>query len=449
MDVGTNAPPVSDDSPHPRGNARRPERRASRPLRVLAITRIFPNAVEPLSSPFNRQQFAALARLCDLKVMATIPWFPGAKLVRSSRSWSLRKVPARDVIAGIEVLHPRVAYVPGLAGLSGALEVASLLPGFLALRREIDVVLGSWAYPDGAAAVALARLIGVPAVIKVHGSDLNVQSTMFGPRTNLSVALPRVSRLVAVSAALGEKAISLGVARDRVNIVPNGTDASLFRVRDHEEARRALEALPDCPFAGPSWPRRTILYCGRIEREKGVIDLLQAFAAIAARAPELSLVLLGEGRAMAEAKALAQPLNHGSPRVTFLGARPLAQVPLWMGASTLVTLPSHAEGSPNVIREALACGRPVVGTNVGGIPELLTTRGGDVGALGAMVPAKDPAALGEALLDVANRDFDRDFDPQAIAAESGGSWEDSAKALHAVLKAAAGVESVESVESRT
>lgn len=444
MDVGTNAPSVSDPGSEARRGARPPERRPSKPLRVLAITRIFPNAVEPLSSPFNRQQFAALARLCDLKVMATIPWFPGAKLVRSSRSWGLRKVPSRDVIAGIEVLHPRVAYVPGLAGLSGALEVASLLPGFLALRREIDVVLGSWAYPDGAAAVALARLIGVPAVIKVHGSDLNVQSTMFGPRTNLAVALPRVSRLVAVSAALGEKAISLGVARDRVNIVPNGTDASLFRVRDHDEARRALEAEGNCPFAGASWPRRMILYCGRIEREKGVIDLLQAFAAIAARAPDLSLVLLGEGRAMAEAKDVARPLGV---RVTFLGARPLAQVPLWMGASTLVTLPSHAEGSPNVVREALACGRPVVGTNVGGIPELLTTRGGDVRALGAMVPAKDPASLGEALLDVAKRDLDGDFDPQAVAGESGGSWEDSAKALHAVLKAAAGVESVESVES--
>jgi hypothetical protein len=50
-------------------------------LRVLAITKIFPNAAEPLSAPFNRQQFAALARRCELEVMATIPWFPGAGLV--------------------------------------------------------------------------------------------------------------------------------------------------------------------------------------------------------------------------------------------------------------------------------------------------------------------------------------------------------------------------------
>jgi glycosyltransferase involved in cell wall biosynthesis len=249
---------------------------------------------------------------------------------------------------------------------------------------------------------------------------------MLGPRVNLSLALPRAARLVAVSAALGEKAIALGVARDRVAVVQNGTDASLFYVRDRSATRSALP----WPAKSP-WPHRMVLYCGRIERDKGVIDLLNAFSAIASRATDLSLALLGEGRAMAEAKAMAEPLGE---RVVFLGARPLVEVPLWMAASTLVTLPSHAEGSPNVIREALACGRPVVGTAVGGIPELLSDGGGSAHALGAMVPAHDPPALGAALLDVAGREFD----PAAIRARSGGSWEESAAALLAVLRAAHG-----------
>lgn len=389
-------------------------------LRVLAITRIFPNAVEPLSAPFNRQQFAALGRICDLRVMATIPWFPGSRFVKSSKTWGLRTVPAHDVIAGLEVTHPRTLYVPGLAGISGALEVASLLPGFLARRRDIDVVLGSWAYPDGAAAVGLARLIGVPAVVKAHGSDLNVQSTMRGPRQNLAFALPRAARVVAVSAALGEKAISLGVRRERVAVVSNGTDASLFQVRERAAARAGLE------WPG-AWPERLVLFVGRVERAKGVLELVEAFARIADRAPDLALAILGEGACLAEAKAKAAPLGG---RVRFLGARPLREVPQWMAASTLVTLPSHAEGSPNVIREALACGRPVVATDVGGIPELLTTA--PPGQLGAMVPARDPAALGDAILDTAYRDFDA----QAIRAQSGGSWEESASALLRVLESA-------------
>ncbi len=389
-------------------------------LRVLAITRIFPNAVEPLSSTFNRQQFAALGRLCQLEVMATIPWFPGASLVKGSKAGALRQVPARDVIEALAVTHPRVVYVPGLPGVSGALEIASLLPSFLPRCRKVDVVLGSWAYPDGAAAVALGKLANLPVVVKAHGSDLNVQGAMLGPRTNLALALPRASRVVAVSAALCDRAVALGAPRERVVVIPNGTDASLFHVRDRDATRAGLG------WPG-GWPARVVLYCGRIERAKGALDLLDAFARIAPRAPDLGLALLGDGSAMADAKAKAAALGA---RVHFLGARPLAEVPLWMGACDLLTLPSHAEGSPNVVREALASGRPVVGTNVGGIPELIGGR--DAGDVGALVPAKDPAALGEALLDVAGRTYDA----RKIAARSGVSWDDSARALLSVLATA-------------
>jgi teichuronic acid biosynthesis glycosyltransferase TuaC len=390
------------------------------PLRVLVITRIFPNAQEPLSSPFNRQQFAALGRLCHVEIMATIPWFPGAgvlgRLARAGHAVRLAAVPARDVIDGLAVVHPRVVYVPRFgAALSGALEVASLARAVLARRHRVDVVLGSWAYPDGAAAVALARMIGVPAVIKAHGSDLNVLGAMRGPRANLALALPRAARVVAVSRALGDKASELGAPRSRVEIVPNGIDTSLFHVRDAAEARAALGLPP----AG-----RIILYCGRLERPKGVFDLLDAFAGIAGQAEDLSLVLLGEGSARAEAEARAKPFGA---RVRFVGARPLAEVPVWLAASTLVTLPSWNEGSPNVVREALACGRPVVGTSVGGIPELVTDD-----ALGRLVPARSPAELGRALLSAAGTEFDAAY----IAAQGGGSWEDSAARLLGVLRAA-------------
>jgi teichuronic acid biosynthesis glycosyltransferase TuaC len=384
---------------------------------VLVITRIFPNALEPLSAPFNRQQFAALGRLCHVEIMATIPWFPGAGLLRRwSKAGGLRAVPLREQIDGLEVHHPRVLYVPRYgAGLSGALEVASLVRDVVARRRSVDVVLGSWAYPDGAAAVALARMIGVPAVIKAHGSDLNVLASMRGPRANLAVALPRASRVVVVSKALGEKAVNLGAERSGIAVVANGVDASLFHVRDQGAARRSLGWVGDGPM---------ILYCGRLERAKGVRDLLAAFGRIASAEPRLSLVLLGEGKARAEIEAMARPFGD---RVRLLGARPFDEVPTWMAASSLVTLPSHNEGSPNVVREALACGRPVVATSIGGIPELLTSS-----ALGEMVPVGDTEALGRALLLVARRPFDA----ERIASAGGGSWDDSAAALLAVLQAA-------------
>jgi len=383
-------------------------------MRVLVITRVFPNAVEPLSSPFNRQQFAALGRLCDVEIMATIPWFPGSRWLRRwRRSPGLHAVPACDVIDGLTVVHPRVLYLPKVgAGLSAALEVASLLPEVAARRLAVDVILGSWAYPEGVAAVALGRLLGVPSVIKVHGSDLNVIASMLGPRANLALAMPRAARVVAVSRSLGEKARSLGVASERIAVVPNGVDTSLFHVQDCDAARAELRL----PARGAM-----VLYCGRLERAKGVFDLLAAFLALAPREPSLSLVLLGEGSARREAELMARPLG---PRVTFAGARPLAEVPTWMAASTLVTLPSHDEGSPNAVREALACGRPVVATSVGGIPELITSR-----VLGELVPVRDPCALAQALVAVAHRPTHAG----TIAARSGGSWHESAASLLDVL----------------
>jgi glycosyltransferase involved in cell wall biosynthesis len=385
-------------------------------MRVLVITKIFPNALEPLSSPFNRQQFAALGRLCEVEVLATIPWFPLARaFARWSAAGRLAEVPSHDRIDGLTVSHPRTLFVPRYGhAISAALYAASLLPEILKRRGQVDVVLGSWAYPDGAAAVVLAELLKVPCVVKLHGSDINVVAKLPGPRKNLQWALPRARRVVAVSRALGEEVIALGVPRERVAIVQNGVDAAIFHPRERAEARAQL-GLPD-----GKW----VVYVGRLERTKGVIDLLDAIS----RTPNLQLALVGDGAARAEVDAAAAKIGA---RVKVLGARPLDEVPLWMAAADVVTLPSWNEGTPNVILEALACGRPVVATRVGGIPDLI-----DQSLLGELVPAHDAAALADSLQRVA----DRPHDAPAIAAQGArGGWDASARRLYEVLSDACGM----------
>src|SRR5215510_7209197 len=109
-------------------------------MRVLCVTKIFPNAVEPLSAPFNRQQLAALGRRCEVEVLATIPWFPGAGVAaRFSPAGRLTRVPARDRIDGLEVTHPRTLYVPRVGhALSAGLYAASVLPALLRRRGRFD-----------------------------------------------------------------------------------------------------------------------------------------------------------------------------------------------------------------------------------------------------------------------------------------------------------------------
>jgi len=385
-------------------------------LRVLAITKIFPNAAEPLSAPFNRQQFAELARLCALEVMATIPWFPGAGLLsRWSSAGKLAAVPRHEQIAGIDVHHPRTLFVPRLAHIAwGPLYAASIAPALGRYRGKVDVVLGSWAYPDGFAAVIAARLLGVPCVVKLHGSDINVIAQLPGPRRLTAWALPQAAKVVAVSRALADEVVALGVPRERVAIVMNGVDAALFRPRDRAAARAAL-GLTDAPLA---------LYVGNLKPDKGVLDLADAWRQLARVSPHARLAIVGGGPARGQLEA-ALP-----PGATLVGPRPHDEIATWLAACDVLVLPSHAEGTPNVVLEALASGRRVVATSVGGIPDLVTTS-----ALGVLVPAHEPRRLALAL-DEALR---TPYDPAAVA-ELGarGGWAASAAALHAVLVAAAG-----------
>jgi teichuronic acid biosynthesis glycosyltransferase TuaC len=383
--------------------------------RVLVITKIFPNAAEPTSAPFNRQQIVALAKRCEVEVLGTIPWFPGAGLLASrSSAGRLSRVPREEVISGLRVRHPRTLFVPRVAhGAWAALYAASVAPIALEYRGCVDVVLGTWAYPDGVASIAIARMLGVPAVVKLHGSDMNVIAKMPGPRRQLRWALPKADRVVAVSRALANEARQLGVPEEKIAIVMNGVDGDLFAPRSDADRREARKKL------GLPVESRIVLYVGNLKKTKGVLDLCAAFEAIPN--PRLHLAIVGDGDARKEIEAIAARL----PRITVAGARPLAEVPLWMAACDVLTLPSWAEGTPNVVLEALASGRRVVATSVGGIPDLVTEP-----ALGVLVPPRAPEALGAALAGAAFENYDA-YEVARIGAS--GGWDESAARLANVL----------------
>jgi teichuronic acid biosynthesis glycosyltransferase TuaC len=323
-------------------------------------------------------------------------------------------VPAREIIDGLPVRHPRTLFVPRAGhGTWGPLYVASLLPLVPRYRGKVDVVLASWAYPDGFAGVVLARALGVPSVVKLHGSDINVNAKLPGPRRQLQWALPRAARVVAVSRALADEVAELGVARERIALVMNGVDGELFRPGDRAAARATLGLPAGVPIA---------LYVGNLKESKGVLDLAAAFERLAARRGDAHLVVVGGGDARASLDAVAARLGG---RMHVLGPRPLAEVPTFMAACDVLALASWAEGTPNVVLEALASGRRVVASSVGGIPDLLHHP-----SLGELVPPRAPDELADAL----DRALSAPYDPAAVAALGArGGWAASAEALHRVL----------------
>jgi glycosyltransferase involved in cell wall biosynthesis len=385
-------------------------------MRLLAITPIFPNRVEPQYGPFNRQQFKALAAHgADLRVLCSVPYVPGASLVRiPPRAAKLSALGRRDTMDGMDTTYLRRLYVPTV-GLAVALPLylASLAP-HRALVRWADVVLGTWAYPDGCASILAAHAAGKPCAVKVHGSDVNIIAKRRAARAVLERVLPRADALITVSHAMGDELAKMGVPRSRIHFVPNGVDRSLFGAAgDRAFERRVL----DLPNDGP-----IILFVGRIEPQKGMAELLEAFERVHAQRPDVTLALIGDGVWRKRAENLRARFGN---RLVVAGALPLPEVAKWMTACDVFTLPSHAEGTPNVILEALASGRPVVATSIGGIPDVLENP-----KSGILVPPRDASALARALLDA----LARKWDPAEVRACGPVSWDESAAALYAILE---------------
>jgi glycosyltransferase involved in cell wall biosynthesis len=386
-------------------------------MRVLVITKIFPSSLEPLSAPFNLQQIRELATRCDVEVLEAVPHVPLARMLSfPARAARLAGLPPRERVQGIDVTYLRQLYVPRV-GLSAAvpLYLTSLIPHRKRVRAA-DVILATWAYPDGCAAILAARACNKPCVVKVHGSDVNVVLRTGAARALAARILPMADAVIAVSRPLVEELARIGVPRDRLHLVGNGIDAALFYPRDRAAARREL---------GVSADARLVLYVGRLEPQKGIRELLDAFDRVRARVPRASLALLGDGVSTRETRARVASWGDGVARL--LGPRPHAEVAAWMGACDVMTLPSWAEGTPNVVLEALSSGRPVVASRVGGIPYLLHDE-----RAGVVVPPRDALALASALTSA----LERPWDPAAVQAFGPWSWRESADALFAVLRGA-------------
>lgn len=381
-------------------------------MRVLVITNLFPNAQHPRVASFNRQQFAALGKQVHVEVLATQPWYPGQRILgRYATHSTAHDLPGHEVIDGLQVYHPRTLHLPKIGtAIAAPLFAASLLPAAARYRGKVDVILGSWAHPDGCAAVALARFLGVPSVVKLHGSDVNVGATLPGPRRMMRAILPRADAIVAVSSALADTMVELGCQRQRIHLIMNGVDGRQFYPRDRQEARREL----GLPAEG-----RIALCVGNLVESKGVFDLCQAFTALAAERSDLHLYMVGSGKAQERLAREAPDCMH------LVGSQPFEAIAQWMAACDLLVLPSWNEGTPNVLLEALACGRRTIATRVGGVPDVITDP-----ALGRMVTPRRPVELAEAI----RTEIDVTYEGDAIAAQGArGDWDASASQLRDVL----------------
>ncbi len=378
-------------------------------LRIAVITRYFPSSGEPSQGRSLYQTLRVLTRQAEVRV-----FFPNASyptLLRP-RSRTYRRLEASYSPPDVRASYHDYPALPGLSRpLNGWNAARVLLPAVRGFAP--DLILGCFLYPEGYAAVRIGKALSVPVVAMGIGSDINRIGDPVSAMQTRAV-LREADFLVTVSGDLRLKAIAMGARPEKARAVVNGCDLSVFHASDRLDARRKLEIAPDA---------EAVVYVGRMDVRKGLRELVAAAAALGKQRPRLRVYLVGEGPDKPLILSAIQASNAGE----YIHALPgcaFDDVAVWMAAADLVTLPSYMEGCPNVVLEALASGRPVVATNAGGTPEILSEE------CGRLAPPRDSAALAQALAAV----LDKSWDAQAISARGSRSWETVAAELLEVFQ---------------
>jgi teichuronic acid biosynthesis glycosyltransferase TuaC len=379
-------------------------------MKILTFTSLFPNAVRPEFGVFVYQRVAAVARRAgnEAQVIAPVPYFPAWIAIERWRNFA--KIPKRENAGALAVAHPRYALLPGIMPLHGLLIFLGCIGQARRLHRrhKFDCIDAHYIYPDGFAAMLLGKALGIPVFLTARGTDINVFPKLRLIRPMIWWSLKNAAGLVAVSRALKQIMVELGAPADRVQVIANGVDAGRFHAVPGAAARQELGIAEDA---------QVVVSVGSLIPVKSHEMLISALARLREGGAKPKLYIVGEGPLRTQLSALVKDLNL-QEQVFLVGGQPNERLKLWFSAANISCLASLREGMPNVVLESLACGTPVVATNVGGVPEVLLSD-----RLGVLVEP-NAEAMARGLAQALGTPWDRDFISRHTQARS---WDVVAK----------------------
>jgi len=328
-------------------------------MNILTVTTLYPNEKQFRHGVFIETRLRHLVQTGEIKarVVAPVPWFPfKGDLFKQYAVYA--DVPKFENRHDIDIYHPRYLVIPKIGML--------LTPFFMAIslyfqikqlnkQEKIDLIDAHYFFPDGVAVALVNKLLKIPFIISARGTDINLIPEYKIPRKMILWAADQAQASVTVCNALKDSMIEMGAEEEKIHVYRNGVDLDLFRLLDKQQCREKYQLN-----------KKILVSVGHLIERKGHHLIIEAMQLL----PDYQLLIVGGGEDEKSLKALVETLNI-SKQVTFLGEKKQQDLTEIYNAADAMVLASSREGWANVLLESMACGTPVVATDIWGTPEVV------------------------------------------------------------------------------
>ncbi len=383
--------------------------------KLLVYCTLFPSNKRPNAGVFIRERMFRVGQQLPIVVVSPVPWFPLQGIIRYWKP-NFRPQPDKfEIQQGVRVYFPRFLSIPGLfKSWDGFLMALGSFTTLVKLKKEFNIIDAHFAYPDGYAATILGKWFKVPVTITLRGTEVPL-SKIQGRKIRMLKAISCATRVFSVADSLKRHVVSLGASSDKIRVVGNGVDINKFYALDKRQERAELNISVNA---------KVLVSVGALVERKGFHRVIEALPELITKYPDLIYLIIGgdspEGNIRNQLEQQVKTLEL-EKHVQFLGALSSEQLKKPLSTADIFTLSTANEGWANVFLEAMACGLPVVTTDVGGNREVVNNDD-----LGIIVPFDDKQALVNALFQSLERTWDKE---NIIAYARNNAWDTRVEVL--------------------
>lgn len=382
-------------------------------IKVLVLSHMYPTNSRDTGIFIHNQVKHLQKAGCHVKVISPVPYAP--KCLWFNHKWKrYGNTQEYDTTDKNTVYFPRYIHIPGklFHGLASYSMYWGIKKVFNSIMKEFkpQILHAHTATADGYVGLILSKRYNLPLICSLRGSDINIypyrdRLTMFLTKKVISNA----DQIVSVSHALKTTAETIAKPRRKIRVIYNGCDIQAFAFNEESrlEYRKKMGILPK---------EKVIIFIGWMSKSKGVFELIDSFIKLNSKYPDLRLIFVGGGQELLAIENIISS-NNLNKKVHIIDRQPQNEIAKYFRAADIYVLPTYYEGLPSTVLEAMACGLPVVATNVGGIPEIVTEE------TGVLIPPKNVEKLTEGINSAISRKWDRDIIRRRV---EGISWKGNA-----------------------